>query len=120
MRCNATHLEVAQHYRAADFLIHPSRAESGMCFTVLEAMASNLPMILCRNILHNLPNDVDATTLGIVIDDYHVDNYIAAVRRFIAAPMSVNSRTIVERHFSLELFKQQYRELVSDLIREKG
>lgn len=118
IRCNIPTGEVARHYRAADFLIHPSRTESGMCHTILEAMASNLPLILSKYILHDLPCGIDYKSLGIVIEDHQVNNYVAAVQRFIDAPLIVNSRQIVQQYFSLELFTKHYQDLIDQLLKE--
>jgi len=118
IRSNISHREVAQYYRAADFLIYPSRTESGMCHTILEAMASDLPLILSSDILHNFPKDADPESLGLVIDGYEKDGYLAAVGKFVAAPWRVNSRHIVQDHFSLELFSRRYKELITRLLED--
>lgn len=109
---------LARYYRAADFLFHPTRAESCMPYTLLEAMSADLPVITNRMILHSLPPGVDSSGLGIVVDDHRAELYFGAVQKFIDKPMRVQSRRIVQAHFSFELFAKRWRACVAETLAE--
>ncbi len=116
VREKIAHETTAKYYRAADFLVHPSRYESGMCYVLLEAMASNLPVIVSRDVLHNFPGGFDDSSLGIVLDGHDKDAFVEAVRRMAASSMRAGPRKTVEENYSLGLFKRRWQDLMKGLL----
>lgn len=107
--------EMARYYRAADFLFHPSRFESGICYVLLEAMASNLPLIVNRDGLHNLPSGVHSDDLGLILPDYKEKDFINTIQEFVSSPVPVSTKDIIEQHYSLDLFKKRWQRLINSL-----
>ncbi len=108
--------EIAKYYRAADFLLCPSRFEAGLGYTILEAMASNLPLVVNGKILGGMPKGAD---IGVIVDGGDASAYTKAIRKFTGAPFAVNSKETVRQYFSLEQFERRWRQLVLQLAGKK-
>ena len=108
--------DVFEIYRIADIFVFPSIRE-GMPVALMEAMASNLPVI-CSNIRGNrelIKNDFG----GILIEGHNIDDYARAIadlagdREKCLRFGQYNALTIrnYDKSKSLEIMKQVYREL---------
>ena len=108
--------DVFEIYRIADIFVFPSIRE-GMPVALMEAMASNLPVI-CSNIRGNrelIKNDFG----GRLIEGYNIDDYARAIadlagdREKCLRFGQYNALTIrnYDKSKSLEIMKQVYREL---------
>ena len=108
--------DVFEIYRIADIFVFPSIRE-GMPVALMEAMASNLPVI-CSNIRGNrepIKNDFG----GRLIEGHNIDDYARAIadlagdREKCLRFGQYNALTIrnYDKSKSLEIMKQVYREL---------
>lgn len=92
---------IAEHYRAADAFVFPSRLE-GMPNVVLEAMAFALPVIAT-----DVPGNRDVVvhgSTGLLVESENVDQLAAALRQILSQPslrqqMGAAARArVLERH----------------------
>jgi D-inositol-3-phosphate glycosyltransferase len=78
------HGSIVDYYRAADLLVMPSRSES-FGLVAAEAQASGLPVVAAR--VGGLPNVVDASTSGLLVNDHDPHSFAAAATAILDHPM---------------------------------
>jgi L-malate glycosyltransferase len=101
--------DVATWYRAADVYVIPSLLE-GLSNTMIEALASGLPVISTRvsgsSILVESPN------AGLVVDIGNVENLAGAMESLLRdeslrTQLAANARLTFETHFALEILSKK-------------
>lgn len=119
IRQNRSPVEIQSYYNAADFLFLPSRYESASHAT-LEAMSSNLPVIL-SNQIGILPNPCPiGSQEGLYRIGGGVQDYIRAIQACLKNPHPPQTRDFVKKNFPLEDFCVRYQQLVTNLLNENG
>lgn len=77
------HPTLAEHYRAADVVIMPSRSET-FGLVAAEAQACGIPVVASN--IGGLPYVVNASESGLLVDDHDPAAYAAAVRAILDHP----------------------------------
>lgn len=110
---------VAEVYRTADAVLHPSLQE-GMPNAVVEGMASGLPVVVSR--VSDLPLIVAEARNGFVCDPHSADAIADAMARMLAVPagewleMGVRSRALAVAWFGMSRFVAEYESLYRRLL----
>ena len=116
--------DVATWYRAADVYVLPSLLE-GLSNTMIEALASGLPVISTR--VSGSATIAEPPLAGIVIDVGNTNDLAKALERLLVdkakrSELGRNARLKFEKHFSLESISRTtvtlYKELLNLPIRE--
>lgn len=111
--------ELPSYYNAADFFFLPSRYESASHAT-LEAMSSNLPVVLSDRI-GILPDPCPiGPREGLYIIPEGIQDYIGAIQACLKNPHPPQTRDFVKKTFPLEDFCSRYRRLVINLLNGNG
>lgn len=114
--------EVANWLNAFDAFVLPSLSE-GMSNTVLEAMATGLPVIATR--VGSNPDIIEDGTSGILFEPRDAAALAGHLRALAASPelrrrLGLQARARVERSFSQADMTQRYATLYSEVLRGKG
>lgn len=112
VRRRVPHEQMPLLYSAADFLLLPSRYE-GFNLTVLEALACGLPILVSRA-AYSL--DEDPRGLGVVVETADPRAYVAALDGLPAVVDGPSERERVAARYSLERFRENWRENVFQLL----
>jgi len=107
---------------ASDFFILPSRTE-GLPLSILEAMASNLPIIATS--IGGIPELVKDKEHGFLIPPDDVDALAEAIGLLtensdLRDKLGENCAKQVEEHFSFDAMSKKYRELYEMISRSNG
>lgn len=104
-------------YKKSDIFVLPSYGE-GLPKAALEAAATGMPLILsktsgCFECIENEKN-------GIFVEMHNVNSLINAMDYFINRPnevidMGINSRTLIEKKFSLKRISNLYKDLLCEI-----
>jgi glycosyltransferase involved in cell wall biosynthesis len=111
--------DVAMWYRAADVYVIPSLLE-GLSNTMIEALASGLPVISTR--VSGSSVLIEPPVAGIVVDVGNVKQLAAAIEKLlkeelIRRQLSKNARLTFEKHFSLETSSNKIISLYKGFLR---
>jgi sugar transferase (PEP-CTERM/EpsH1 system associated) len=114
--------DVPSLMRAMDVFVLPSRNE-GVSNTVLEAMASGLPVIATR--VGGNPELVADGVTGMLYDPGDEGALEAAILRYVAEPRLRREHGLAARrraieHFSLEAMVERYGQLYEELLGERS
>lgn len=99
-------------YSAADFFLLPSRYE-GFNLSLLEALACDLPAVVSREAY---PFGDRAPALGHIVDSLTPDAFVAAVREALDRGPIAGVRRRIEEGYSLEVFRRNWRSLVTAVL----
>lgn len=110
--------EMPDRYRQMDILLMPTVRE-GLCLSVLEAMASGLPVVASN--CTSLPEQIDHGKGGFLCEVGNVKAFAEKINLLADSPklrreMGEYNRAKVERMFSLEHMVQEYHELFEETI----
>lgn len=115
--------DIAERYRAADALVHPSCFE-GLPNSVCEAMACGLPVL--SSDVCDAGNLVEPGGNGYLFDPGRPEDIAEAIVRLADAPpgrraeMGRRSRALAETLFAPEKFVDKYAEIVEAAIGRRG
>lgn len=104
--------ELKKHYEVSDFFILPSRYESAS-YVTLEAMSYNLPIIISSEVGSAI-FEADKP-YGVHVAN-QTNDYLRAVESIISSNEPTETRSFVEKYYSLEQFCNKYRKLVIELL----
>jgi glycosyltransferase involved in cell wall biosynthesis len=113
VRSKVPNEDMYMYYSASDFLIFPSRFE-GCSYVPLEAMACNLPVIASKTGLFYEMED--PSSIGYVIPSFDPAEYSRVVRLVVSENVKFRPRKFVVEHFTFDVFKRNYRDLVNKLV----
>lgn len=99
-------------YIAADFMLNTSRYES-FCISALEAMASDVPLIMYKTGLCHDKKGV--TDFGIVVGDYGEKGFSDAIDAFYGSSYVFEPGYHVESHYNIERWRKGWRNILSSL-----
>lgn len=107
---------------AADCFVLTSPNE-GFANTMLEAMASGLPVVSTR--VSGSTETIDKTNAGLVVEIGQMDQLADALVRLVADPvlrkqMGLTGRSIIEKRYSIELVAARHEQLYLNLLAEKA
>lgn len=102
--------DVAKILQSFDVFVLPSLAE-GIPLTILEAMATALPVISTK--VGGVPELIDNKTHGYLITPQDTDDLAAKIKHYIDSPQLIaqhgnHGREKVEKNFSLQAMTEQY------------
>lgn len=114
--------DVPSMLNAMDVFVLPSRSE-GMSNTLLEAMASSLPVVATR--VGGNPELVEAERSGVLFEPGDVTALAAILERIgrdstLRQELGEEARRRAIQHFSLEGMIERYRNLYLELARKRG
>jgi len=112
--------DVATWYQAADFYVNFSRNE-GLSNTMIEAMASGLPVIATR--VSGVEENLGQTEAGIVLEIGDVPNLANAMQTLIenhelCAKLGYRGRCVFEKRFTLEAAVSRVLRIYESLLSE--
>ncbi len=110
--------EVGSVYEASDVIVVPSTDPEPFSTVVLEAMAAGLPVIASRS--GGLPEAIDDSRTGILVDPGDVNSLLAAMKRLSSsasqrAEMGREGRERFKRYFRVERYVEQFAQLYEEV-----
>ncbi len=105
-------------YAAADLLVMPSRFE-GLPMTLLEALASELPVV--ASALDGIAEVIESGRNGILVPEGDRDGFVCAIRAALSAPekrqaMGQAGRKTILQHYSAARMAAQIEHLYDQLL----
>ncbi|MBM3281763.1 MAG: glycosyltransferase [Candidatus Diapherotrites archaeon] len=108
------HEKLVNYYRSADVLVFPSRYE-GFGFVLLEALASNCPVISSRvGIVNNFTGE------GLHVIPHHPDAFVVKLREVLKSNSGANTHRVIRERFSFNHFSRGIREAMNDAAQRAG
>jgi glycosyltransferase involved in cell wall biosynthesis len=111
--------DVAQVHAAIDILAYPSVEKDNCPLSLLEAMASGLPVAAFD--IPGVRFVLDAPDVGLLVPVEQIDSLADALRRLLTDDslrqrLSCGSRRRIEQSFSLDLHAERFEEAFTDLV----
>jgi len=114
-KTNVTRKDMCMYYSASDFFILPSRFE-GCNYSILEAMACNLPVITSSvGIFYDMDHQLRANC-GYILSTYSSLEYKKAIDHLLSSDRIFDTRTFITNNFSFDKFSENYRRLADQLL----
>ncbi len=112
--------EKQQLYHQADIFVHPALHE-GFPLVVLEAMASDLPIIISQG--YSAPEAVSTSKNGFLAKTSDLNDWVVKINtlvndRKIRIKMGQNSRQIIEQKFTWNIAAKKHYQAFSKLIKQ--
>jgi len=121
--CNVPYIDMPLLYSACDFFILPSRYE-GCSFSVIEAMASGLPILISRVGHTREISKKESRLAEFVLEDLDPDLFVKKINQLknnekLRRELGRREREYVLKNNSLEIFKEKWLNLVKSLVADK-
>jgi glycosyltransferase involved in cell wall biosynthesis len=108
------HEKLVDYYRAADVLVFPSRYE-GFGFVLLEALASNCPVISSRvGIVTHFSGE------GLHIIPHRLDAFVLKLREVLKSDSRADTHKLIRERFSFKHFSRGIHEAMEDATQRAG
>lgn len=108
------HTEMPRFYSAADFFLLPSRYE-GLNLAILEALSCDLPIVVSEAAYHL---DEDPAPLGYVAGGFDPHEFVQGIHDVLDGGSSFHGRETILSSYSFDAFRENWRGLVGELVRE--
>lgn len=103
-----------EYYRAADVFTHSAPGEMGWSMVILEALATNLPVVA------NWDKDIKRLlgNTGVFCDVSRPDDYVKALKKALTLKVEKRARKLALQ-YSWERIAMQYKKIINGVIHEK-
>lgn len=113
-----SHGEVQEFLDDIDIYVQPSNLE-GLCITVLEAMASGLPVVASP--VGGISRSVVDGETGVLVENHDIDRFEGAIRRLgerevLREEMGRAGRKRISRQYSRESLASEFTDLVRETV----
>lgn len=114
--------EMNDFFQKMDIYVQPSKSE-GLCITVLEAMASGLPVIASP--VGGISQSVVDGKTGFLVEDHDIDTFETVIRKLgddasLREKMGTAGRKRISNNYSRESLANEFTTLVKDALSDRA